>query len=102
VDQPSVEVDGREVDNDVVVPLPTMAWSTAASLLSFIKLKLQNKALQEKRTKETMIYSIYKRTRELGSQRTNSSPTKQIYNIYKAWQPSLVLGSLGRARCWSL
>ncbi len=32
--------------------------------------------------------------------RTNSSPNKRIYNIiqmYNVWQPSLVLGSLGRA-----
>ena len=45
-----------------------------------------------------MIYSIYKRKRELSSQGLITSPTKQNI-IYKyAWQPSLVLGDLGRAR----
>jgi hypothetical protein len=32
VDQPVVEVDEREVDKDVVVPLSTLAWSPAATL----------------------------------------------------------------------
>jgi hypothetical protein len=36
VDQPLVEVDGREVDKDVVFHLSTMAWFTAATLPSFI------------------------------------------------------------------
>ena len=45
-----------------------------------------------------MIYSIYTKERELSSQGLINSPTKQYY-IYKiAWQPSLVLGGLGRAR----
>ncbi len=48
----------------------------------------------------TMKYSIYNRSRELSSQRTNSSPmNKERMNIqmYNAWQPSLVLGDLGSA-----
>ena len=32
VDQPFVEVDGKEVDKGVVIPLTTLAWSTAATL----------------------------------------------------------------------
>jgi hypothetical protein len=47
VDQPSDGVDGREVDKDVVVPLPIMAWSTA-TMLSLL-LANKTKALQEKR-----------------------------------------------------
>ena len=45
-----------------------------------------------------MKYSIYKQWREHSSQRTNISPTKTILYIQIAWQPSLVLGDLGRAR----
>ena len=40
VDQPFVEVDRREVDKGVVVPLSTLAWYTAAMLpllLSFTR-----------------------------------------------------------------
>ena len=32
VDQPYVEVDGKEVDKGVVCTLPTLAWSPAATL----------------------------------------------------------------------
>jgi hypothetical protein len=32
VDQPSIDVDGREVDKICYIPLPTMAQSTAATL----------------------------------------------------------------------
>ncbi len=46
-----------------------------------------------------MIYSIYIRKRELSSQRTkHESNNKEIYIYTIAWQPSLVLGDLGRAR----
>jgi hypothetical protein len=41
---------------------------------------------------------MYKRMRELSSQRTNVSPNKQRNNMYKVWQPSLVLGGLGRGQ----
>jgi hypothetical protein len=47
-----------------------------------------------------MKYSMYNKEREPSSQRTNISPTnKERMNIqmYNAWQPSLVLGGLGRA-----
>ncbi len=37
VDQPLVEVDGREVDKMVCCSLSTMAWSPAATLPSFIR-----------------------------------------------------------------
>jgi hypothetical protein len=51
VDQPSVRVDGREVDNDVVVPLPTMAWSTA-TMLPLLLSQTTTKALEEKRQEQ--------------------------------------------------
>ncbi len=50
VDQPLVEADGREVDKMFSFHFSTMAWSPAAMLPSFIKLKQQQMALQEKRT----------------------------------------------------
>ena len=48
VDQPVVEVDERKVDKMLASHLPTMAWSPAAPLPSFIKLK-QNNQLYKKR-----------------------------------------------------
>jgi hypothetical protein len=51
VDQPSVGVDGREVDNDVVVPLPTMAWSTA-TMLPLLLSQTTTKPLEEKRQEQ--------------------------------------------------
>jgi hypothetical protein len=50
VDQPVVEVDERKVDKMLASHLPTMAWSPAATLPSFIKLQQEQSALQEKRT----------------------------------------------------
>jgi len=44
-----VEVDGKEVDKGVVIPLSTMAQSPAATLPSFISFT-RNTALQQKRT----------------------------------------------------
>ncbi len=41
-DQPSRWVDGREVDKDVVFPLPIMTCSTAATLFFFINPKREN------------------------------------------------------------
>ena len=40
---------------------------------------------------------MYKK-RELSSHKGELSPEIQMYNIYNVWQPSLVLGGLGRAR----
>ena len=39
---------------------------------------------------------MYKK-RELSSHEGELSPEIQMYNIYNVWQPSLVLGGLGRA-----
>jgi hypothetical protein len=39
VDQPLGEVDGREVDKMACFHFSTMAWSPAAKLPSFVKLK---------------------------------------------------------------
>ena len=69
VDQPSVEVDGKEVDNDVVVPLSTLARSTAATLPLLFSLYNNNK-LYKKRGLTMIRYSIYMKERELSSQRT--------------------------------
>jgi hypothetical protein len=49
VDQPLVEVDGREVDKDVVFHLSTMAWFTAATLPLLLAYTTTTQALQEKR-----------------------------------------------------
>jgi hypothetical protein len=53
VDQPVVEVDKMFASH-----LPTMTWSPAATLPSFIKLK-QNNQLYKKRGQSKVIYSIY-------------------------------------------
>ncbi len=45
-----------------------------------------------------MIYSYVHKDREPSSHELNISPVIQIYNMYTAWQSSLVLGILGRAR----
>ena len=82
VDQPLVEVDRREVDKMLLFHLPTMAWSLAATLPSFIKLT-QDKQLYKKRGQmNTMKYSY---TKERGNSvpiRTKISPTKNKL-IYK-------------------
>ena len=61
VDQPFVEVDGKEVDNDVVSTLPTLARSPAATLPSFISPNRYTKALQEKRTINDILQYIQKK-----------------------------------------
>ncbi len=38
VDQPVVEVDGKDVDKDVVVPLTTLVWFHSCHAALFIKL----------------------------------------------------------------
>ncbi len=76
VDQPSVEVDEREVDKDVVVPLSTMAWFHSCHASSFIKL-YKTISLYNKRGITTMKYSY---TKERGNSvpiRTKISPTKK-------------------------
>jgi len=45
-----------------------------------------------------VIYSNMYKKRELSSHKGELSPEIQMYNIYNVWQPSLVLGGLGRAR----
>ena len=69
VDQPYVEVDGKEVDKGVIVPLSTLAWFPAATLPLLFSLYNNNK-LYKKRGLSTMIYSIYNNKREHSSQRT--------------------------------
>jgi hypothetical protein len=64
-----VEVDGKEVDKMFVCTLPTLAWSPAATLPSFISPN-NNKWLYKKRGQSTIIYSIYNKERECSSQRT--------------------------------
>ncbi len=59
----------------------------------FYSSKQGNADLQEKRNKK----GIYNETWELSSRVLNISPGIQMYNIYNEWQPSLVLGSQGRA-----
>jgi len=75
---------------------PLWLWSTAASLFSFIKL-YKKYSLYKKREQTKVIHSIYNRNREPNSQRTNISPEEMNIQMYNAWQPSLVLGGLGRA-----
>jgi hypothetical protein len=48
-----------------------------------------------------MKYNYIHKERELSSQRTNVGPMnkeRMDLQMYNAWQPSLVLGGLGRAR----
>jgi hypothetical protein len=48
-----------------------------------------------------MKYNYVRKETELSSQRTNVSPMnkeRMDLQMYNAWQPSLVLGGLGRAR----
>jgi hypothetical protein len=51
VDQLSVRVDGREVDKDIVAPLPIIVWSTDAKL-SFYCTKQTTNSFTRKETKE--------------------------------------------------
>ena len=57
VDQPFVEVDGKEVDKGVRFHFSTLVWSHSCHASSFIKLIQQQIALQEKRNIYTMKYS---------------------------------------------
>jgi hypothetical protein len=59
VDQPIVEVDERKVDKMFASHLPTMAWSPAATLPSFISLNNKTK-FYKKRGQSKVIYSIYR------------------------------------------
>jgi len=96
--QPSDRLDGMEVDKGVVCSLPIMAWSKVATL-SLLLYQTNNKWLYKKRDKRMMmIYSYVHKDREPSSHELNVSPVIQIYNMYTAWQPNLVLGILGRAR----
>ena len=79
VDQPFVEVDGKEVDKMLVYTLPTLAWSHSCHASSFIKL-YKKYSLYKKRGTTTVSYSIYKGKRELSSQGLIISPTNN--NIY--------------------
>ncbi len=45
-----------------------------------------------------MKYSYTNNRGNIVPKRTKVSPTKEKYNMYNAWQPSLVLGGLGRAQ----
>ena len=74
-----------------------MAWSTAATLVSFINPNKKIWIYKIKRTKRVS-YSLSVQKRELSSHKGELSPEIQMYNIYNVWQPSLVLGGLGRAR----
>jgi hypothetical protein len=57
---------------------PTMAWSAAAMLPSFIKLKQQQQALQEKRTiKGDLQYIQWNRGNSV-PKRTNVGPNKRM------------------------
>ncbi len=97
VDQPLAEVDGRKVDKMLVSHLSTMAWFTAATLPSFIKLN-KKYSLYKKRGQTKVIYSIYNNEGNAVPKRTNVSPINNNIHIYTAWQPSLMLGGLGRAQ----
>ncbi len=97
VDQPVSEVDKREVKQDGLFPLYHYTSVHSYHASSFINPSKQQKDLQQKRNYNGWNTVIYNEWRELSSQWTNISPMKQIYNKYIAWQPSLVLGGLGRA-----
>jgi hypothetical protein len=48
VDQPFVEVDGREVDKDVIFHFSTTAWFTAATLPLLLSLHNNNKLYKKR------------------------------------------------------
>ena len=65
VDQPSFEVDGREVNKDELVPLPIIALAHNCHTVSFIA-KTNKTGFTRKETKGiTMIYSMYIETEGL-------------------------------------
>jgi hypothetical protein len=57
VDQPFVEVDGKEVDKGVIVPLSTLAWFPAATLPLLLSLT-RNTAYTTKRNNNDEIQYI--------------------------------------------
>ncbi len=81
VDQPFVEVGGREVDKMVCFHFSIMAWSPAATLPTFISTNNNNWLYKKRGQIYTMKYSYVQRKRELSSQRTNVSP-ETIIHIY--------------------
>ena len=74
---------------------------TAATLFSFIIYKQEIMDLQAKENIKGILQFIYtKEGTKFSRMRTQSRNTiyTNMIPIYKTWQPSLVLGSLGRAR----
>jgi hypothetical protein len=63
----------------------------------FYSIKTSKYEYTRKEEFKRVFYSIYKQKRELSSHEGELSPEIQMYNIYNVWQPSLVLGGLGRA-----
>jgi hypothetical protein len=77
VDQPLVEVDRREVDKMLVSHLPTMAWSPAATLPSFIKLQTMTNSFTRKEDYNGYFtVCTYDRGNTV-PKRTKVSPTKE-------------------------
>jgi hypothetical protein len=102
VDRPVSGVDGEEVDKMLVFHSSTMARSPAATL-PFYSAYTKQIALQEKRTSKGL-FTVY--TMKRGntvpkglniSPMNNETINIQMYKCTNAWQPSLVLGGLGRA-----
>jgi hypothetical protein len=60
VDQPLVEVDGREVDKMLVTHLPTMAWSQLPPCHLLLSLNNKTLALQEKRIIQDDLQYVHK------------------------------------------
>jgi hypothetical protein len=76
---------------------PTMAWFPAATLPSFIKL-IQDKQLYKKIGHlHDEIQYVQSNEGNSVPRRTNISPMNNETICTIAWQPSLVLGGLGRA-----
>ena len=63
---------------------------------SFISFTSKHSFTTKEEFIEGEIQYMYKK-RELSSHKGELSPEIQMYNIYNVWQPSLVLGGLGRA-----
>jgi len=97
VDQPFVEVDGMEMDKMFSFHFSTMARSTAATLPSFIKLKQQQTALQEKRTITGDLQYVHIMEGTQFPKGLKLVQQKNKHDVQDAWQPSLLLGGLGRA-----
>ncbi len=97
VDQPLVEVDGREVDKMLVFHFSTMARSQLPCCPLLLSFKQQQTALQEKRTITGDLQYVHIMEGTQFPKGLKLVQQKNKHDVQDAWQPSLLLGGLGRA-----